>query len=444
MRFKSAIIFSAIATLALSPAIAKKLPAAAQQLHKPAGIRVAWPKTAPVAIDSGITMSLPQPEREWTVMAFVNGKNDLAFQAFTAVNAMESAAPGADVNIVLELGMVNDKELRFKRLRSWRGIRRFFVTSDSDPRKITSIPLPGEPYGDMGSYRHLVRFCKWAKTNFPAKKYMLIMISHGDGMYYISPDNLTRNAIGLTELGKALARIGGVDVFAADACLMQMAEVAYVLKDAVKVMVGSEAIMPYLGFDYTANINLLRANPGMGAEEAGTVIVETFAKLYAGKAGKGGIGYNGKRTTLSALRLSEMDNLAVSVKTWTEAVRNSPDSIRCLRVALRKARRFDEPEFLDLHHFGDLVMRNTSDPVLQSASASLLTLLKDRLLVINKQRRFKQANGLSIYVPTGTTLRRGYRESAFAQQSGWYLFLCWLKRNNLLREDMPNPAKWVE
>ena len=37
------------------------------------------------------------------------------------------------------------------------------------------------PPVDMGDYRQVVNFVRWAKVNYPAKRYMLIIENHGDG-----------------------------------------------------------------------------------------------------------------------------------------------------------------------------------------------------------------------------------------------------------------------
>lgn len=403
------------------------------QAQTPSGfVPVKAKKITSVAIDLGKQITLPQPVREWTVMVFFNGKNDLASDLRFNAKSLEKAIPGESVNVVLELGMTNTEELSAKGFRAWRGVRRFFIIPDTEHRELVSVPLPGQAFGDMGSYRHLIRFAAWTKQNFPAKKYMLLIGSHGQGIYGISNDTVTKNQISAANLGKALAKIGGVDVYASDACLMQMAEVAYFLKDSARVVVGSEEIMPYRGFDYTAIVNSLRHNPEMEADAAGIMMVETFNTSYIG---------SGKHITLSALRMNGMPELAASLQEWTAAVERAPDAKRSLRAALPVVRQFMKPEFRDLHHFMELVSRNTTDERLKRACNRVLLVLDEQLLLLNKQRRYKQANGLAIYIPTENAIWPDYQAMPFATASGWYDFLKWLTANHLLDFPVANIEK---
>ena len=394
---------------------------------KGAAARVDKPTYAPAVADTSATVSLPQPQREWTVMVFANGRNDLAPDLLNDANEMEAAGSGPNVNVVLELGMMNSPEQLETGVRAWRGIKRFLVTRDDDKSLLHSIPLPGEFYADMASYRHLVHFAKWVKKNFPAKKYMLIVSNHGDGMDGISYDDISGRNMSMAELGKAVAAMGGVDVYASDACLMQMAEVAYALKGSAKAVVGSQEIIPLGGYDYTALVSELNANPGMQAEDAARMIVRTFDKSYVG---------SGEYVTLSALNMAELGGLPPLVKAWTEAAMNAPDAVDGLLDAILNARSFDNPAYRDLRHFIALTVRKSKDPALMDASAALVSFLDKKLVLANEQRHFKQANGVAVYVPTSSRVTGMYKKTAFGQDAGWYAFLSWLRKQGLLMKDL--------
>ncbi|HOX23533.1 MAG TPA: clostripain-related cysteine peptidase, partial [Elusimicrobiales bacterium] len=346
----------ALSLLSAAPASAKKAP---EYFILPDGgyALPARPQVFPAAVDPGQKIVLPQPVREWTVMVYANGKNDLAPDIFADANEMEMAGSTPQVNVILELGQKGlraDPDFLEPAWKSpWRGIKRFFILKDTkNPDQLHSIPLPAEPYADMGSHRHLAHFGQWVKKNFPAKKYMLIVSNHGNGILGISYDDVSGNNIALSELGKAVSKIGGVDVFATDACLMQMAEVAYALKGLAETVVGSEETIPAEGYNYKAILKALGKNPGMDAEAASKMLVKSFDNSYKG---------SGEPVTLSALKMSEIDELSGKVKAWTEAVMSAPDAGRGLRQALRRTRSFEEPSFRDLHHFISLVARYSED-----------------------------------------------------------------------------------
>ena len=392
---------------------------------KGAAPQVAKPKFAPAAADPGATISLPQPMREWTVMVFANGRNDLAPNLLRDANEMEASGSGPNVNVVLELGMMNHEYLKETGVKAWRGNRRFYITRDGNMEQLSSIPLPGEFQADMASYRHLIHFGKWVKQNFPAKKYMLIVSNHGDGLDGISYDDISMRNMSMEGLGKAVSGIGGVDVYASDACLMQMAEVAYALKGSAKAVVGSEEIVPLDGYDYTALVDELKAKPGMGAEEASQMLVRTFDKSYEG---------SGEYTTLSALKMTELGKLSPLIKAWTEAAMLAPDA--ALLKAVREARAFDTPSYRDLHHFVTIAARQSKDAALLAATDALTGFIDNTLLLGNEQRHLKQANGLAVYIPTSARIMASYKKTAFAEDSGWYSFLNWMRKQGLLYKDL--------
>ena len=55
-----------------------------------------------------------------------------------------------------------------------------------------------------------------------------------------------------------------VDILAFDACLMQMLEVSYAVKDHVDIMLASEDIEPGEGWAYYESMAPIAANPEMG------------------------------------------------------------------------------------------------------------------------------------------------------------------------------------
>lgn len=125
---------------------------------------VAVPAAAPAKNISG-------PAKEWTIMVYVNAKNNLETYGLKDVNEMEMTGSSDKVNIVVEMGRMkgyNDSD------GDWTGVRRYLVRRDTDAAAITS-PVLSEFSADMGDYRHLIEFGRWAKAEYPAKKYMLVV-----------------------------------------------------------------------------------------------------------------------------------------------------------------------------------------------------------------------------------------------------------------------------
>jgi hypothetical protein len=225
--------------------------------------------------------------KEWTIMVFVNGKNNLEPYALYDMNEMEMIGSSDQVNVVAEVGRINGYSTSDG---DWKTARRYLVKKDNDKTKITSPIVQELGKVDMGDYKHLIDFATWAKTNYPAKKYMLIVWNHGAGWIKntraigvdkgISYDDETGNHITTPQLGMAMKAIGKVDVYGSDACLMQMPEVNYEIKDYVDYIVGSEETEPGDGYTYNLLLGPLVAKPTMGGAELGKLAVDAYADNY--------------------------------------------------------------------------------------------------------------------------------------------------------------------
>ena len=115
---------------------------------------------------------------EWTIMVFINGKNDLERFAMKDLNEMEMVGSTAKMNIVVEMGRMDGYDASDG---DWKGTRRFLIKKDTDTAKVTSPVVEDLGKVDMGDYKSLAAFGKWAKKKYPAKKYMLIVWNHGSG-----------------------------------------------------------------------------------------------------------------------------------------------------------------------------------------------------------------------------------------------------------------------
>ena len=197
--------------------------------------------TAPSGADKGVIWdwlfgkpTAVKAQAEWTIMVFGNGKNDLEPFLLKDLNEMEKIGSTDKVNIVVEAGRIDGYDATDG---DWKGVRRYRMTKDTDTTKVTSKVVQDLGQVDMGSYQSVIDFAKWAKTAYPAKKYMLILWNHGSGWEKsrrlagvakgISYDEQSGNHINTPQMGLILKALGKTDVIGTDACLMQLAEVDY-------------------------------------------------------------------------------------------------------------------------------------------------------------------------------------------------------------------------
>ncbi len=386
-------------------------------------------------------ISLPVPQRtldiaetnkaaaakKWTIMVFLNGKNDLEMAGLLNMNQMEMVGSNKDINIVVEMGRMNGQAQGDTDLDgNWTGVRRYYVTKDTDTEHITSRIVFQQASYDMGDYKQAVNFLKWTKQNYPAQKYLLILWDHGTGWMDpqqkkkdnnkgISFDDETGNYIRTKQIGDILKEGGAVDILAFDACLMQMTEVATEVKDKTKVIVGSEETVPGTGYPYNLWLAALAKKPSMSEEELGAVMVEAYKQFYA---------YINKGAMLSAIRSSKIAGLNSLIADFAKLAMQVND-IEAIKKARTETIRFDilGPDdadktisfFADLYQFADIMGKNMTktDPAAAQLKAKIeeLKTFISRDLVIYKGyhgnertgKSLADANGISIYVPPAET-----------------------------------------
>jgi hypothetical protein len=390
--------------------------------------------------------------KEWTVMVFINGKNDLEIAGLYNVNMMEKIGSGKDINIVVEHGRIaGHTDLD----GDWTGSRRMLVKKDKDENKVTSKVLMETKTVDMGDYKRVVDFMKWSKEKFPAKRYMLIIWNHGTGWMDprkegkgISFDDETGNYIRTPQIGQILKESYKVDILAFDACLMQMAEVAYEVKDYADVIVGSEETVPGLGYPYDLFLGAMAKKPAMTNEQTGAIMVEAFKMFYDAHK---------KNVNLSAIRSSKMAGLAQKMSDFALLAKEVGD-VDALNAARNGVIRFDavgegsDPQMTisfygDVAQFAKITAANLKEHAKAAelkAKAAALGDFIDKELVIyqgatGKNRaghEMTESHGISVYLPPAETripqaklegiFEAPYTDFAFAKASGWHNFVTYL------------------
>ncbi|MCK4936094.1 MAG: hypothetical protein KAR84_04515, partial [Elusimicrobiales bacterium] len=241
------------------------------------------PKT-PVSVSTPNADDEPFPLKEWTVMFFINGNNDLMPYASYNLGQISSIGTTDEVNMVVEMGLANWNE-------EGSVVSRMLVNKGTSDMPDTTVYNVWENR-DMGDYRNVVDFAKWAMKKFPAKRYMLVMENHGGGVdditmeeslpnKGISYDDVSRNFIKTSELRQMMEEIGKVDIFLMSACLMQMAEVAYEVKDYSDMIIASENTDHGFAFFYKEKLAALTDNSTASVEEISTAFINAHKKFYA-------------------------------------------------------------------------------------------------------------------------------------------------------------------
>ncbi|HOW90405.1 MAG TPA: clostripain-related cysteine peptidase, partial [Elusimicrobiales bacterium] len=277
---------------------------------------------------------------------------------------------------------------------------------------------------DMGDYKSVIEFGKWAKENFPAKKYMLILWNHGSGWTKglagaskgISYDSETKNHLNTPQMAVALREIGGVNVYGSDACLMQMPEVDYEIKSYVEYIVGSEETEPGDGYTYNDFLGPVIANPSMSPEELGKQAVNAYSDHYLSI---------GQSATQSLVKTAALDGFLARVNAFVTAAM-ATDEKALVKSALSKAQSYYVRDNKDMHDFLSVYASSSTSQEVKAKAAELQRYISEELVVHNRAsgKYSPKSKGVAVYMP-GYSAGPGYGELAWARDSRWDEFINW-------------------
>ena len=373
---------------------------------------------------TGCFINPPVPDiPEWTVMIYLDADNDLESAGINDINEMEMVGSSSDVNIVVQVDRIPNYNFSNN---DWITTRRYYITHDSDPMQINS-QLIGNDLGElnMGDPKTLVNFATWAITEYPAKKYLLVIWNHGGG--FRSPtytkgiaqdDTSGKDIITMPELEYALSAISvqmgkNIDIVGMDACLMAMTEVAYQIKDYADILVSSEENEPGDGWPYDTILAQLVANPLMSAEQLATDIVDEY--IYS---------YPFKEVTQSAIDLSYMDDLAGQLSSMSDAIRS--DTLTPKNAYLNAAyfsQHYSDyyHDFIDLYDFCKKVCIYSNNINVKNIALSIQQTLNSAVIRSGYNGSgLSGSKGLSIYFPLYNEYdSENYDYTNFAKDTFW-------------------------
>lgn len=358
--------------------------------------------------------NLKTKPKEWTVMVFLSARNDLERFAIEDINEMEKVGSDRRINIVVQFAGLEASP------------KRYYIDEDQDMYTINSTVVERPANVDMGSWKHLVEFAKWTKAKYPAKRYMLVVWNHGDGWKNIKNfsankgiayDDITGNYITTEQLGFAMKEIGRVDIISFDACLMQMAEVAYEIKNYADVILASEETEPGAGYPYDKMLPQMIKNPSAPLEQIVTKMIKEFHKYYY---------YKGKASTHSALRTGAFDGFANLLNEWADAAVNSNEKSG-IKSAVSYAKSYAIADNKDLYDFIENVNTRITDSVLIEKGKRLQSYIKTNLVIYSAATLKgsgvdEMSHGIAVYLP-GYGYSSYYDKLTWARDARWDEFL---------------------
>jgi len=289
--------------------------------------------------------------------------------------------------------------------------------------KVTPVKDMGEL--DMGDYKLLVSWFKDMVAQYPAKHYALIIWNHGAGWKNasnnitkgISYDDSTGNHITTEQLGLAAKGMKDVlghnlDVLSMDACLMQMMEVAYAVKDSCDFVVASEETEPGEGYPYDDILGSLKS--GMAPAE----FCKKWVAAYSASYNNGSQGSSA--STQSAINCAKLGELKDAIDGFAKAAMAANFAPQ-FKAALTSVQKFYYRTNIDLGHLAKLLKASINDEGFQTAVKKLEAACAAATHAnATTQSTMKNAMGIAIYFPgTSYSFSTEYNNLGFAKDSLW-------------------------
>jgi hypothetical protein len=374
----------------------------------------------------------------WTIMVYMNAKNNLENDGIQNFLEMASLPMSSDINLLVAMG--RPARHLTTEYGAWSGVRLFHITKGLTPTsEHAEINLNNEHLDDMGSTRPLERLLLWGKERYPAVRYMLIIWNHGQGWrLQLTKDEKIRDASAagrapdllrdMTEsqlppppasfksvsfdddkktflynrdIQEALLRLRpavALSVIGFDACLMSMIETAYAMRGVAETMVGSEELEPGAGWPYKEWLQMLAKNPRASSRDISKMLVDAYRTRYG----------DVYRTTQSAIVLSAVSDFAKRFSILSGHIQNQLatelSSVRAARAGIHtygeEARLHTSVDLgLFLERYGSL----THDPKIAEQARSLRAAVDKELVIDNYASNRVQGNygshGIAFYFP---------------------------------------------
>ena len=389
----------------------------------------------------------------WTYMVYMGADNDLCDYGFADLNEMEMVGSSANVNIVLQtelsyaLSWSGHMDFWQNHLEYMGHTIRMLVQNDTneddlDLSSATSIGLNL----NSASPDKLSDFITWAKENYPADKYALVIWDHGAGWkaarLAAAPsrgavvDTTNNSMMTLPELAQAVSDSGvKFDLINFDACFMGMYEVAYEFRGLTDYMVFSEESEPGVGDPYDTILAALNADPTMSGSALAKTIVDKYYEFYSFSLSE-----DNAAITKSAIDMSKIDSLHQSLTALADGIIEEYDNVStAISEAQAGTQAYVLPANHDLFDFANYLDQALESGNAKTAAATVASVL-DEAIIANQYHgdRVAGSNGLAIYVPTEDQLADGdlsqYGQLACNADGG----STWLDAINMIVENAPD------
>ncbi|HZR84350.1 MAG TPA: clostripain-related cysteine peptidase [Candidatus Binatia bacterium] len=407
-------------------------------------------------------------KKEWTVLVWMAGDNDLESFGFSDIQELKKVGSTSAVDVYVQLDTMRDDHTRRYHVQKGTTLDDDVVmdlgeTDTGDPkvaidffrwgiarspsqRVLLVIWNHGSGIDETDVYRGMARsgttvarrpsagngaVPRRVVAAALARRYRRALFSTTvrralrpprPGARAIAYDDSARDFLDNMELAKVLAAVKAklrrkVDLLGFDACLMNMIEVGYELRESARLVVGSEEVEPGDGWPYDRILADLAARPAMSAEQLGAAIVKRYAESYRRDA-----------VTLSLLDLASAPAAARAVDGLASALIDAlrDGELGAITKAVKDTQRYDMKDFVDLGDLAKQLGKRCESRAVREAAKDVSAALADGLVAAERHvgALVARSSGVSIYCPLIVQeAKLVYDRLAFAKATRWDEFL---------------------
>ena len=425
------------------------------------GMSTGRQSSAPAISHDSIEISSgKEPEKDWTILIYMNDNNNLSSQGKAKLNNQLKEIDKSDkLNLAVHFSALRSKGWTHPNAIN---STRYEVRKNGLTKLEELGPL------NMASPDTLTDFISWGMEKYPAKHYMVVMQGHGGAWHGGLPDDVYNDRMDLPKIDKAFEetekRTGKKpDIIAFDACLMGNVEAAWQMRNHAGIMIGSEEVEMGMESEYAEDVSVpykeIFSNLSEKIDSGAEVGPEALAKDWVQAC-------DGKWTTptQSAINLGKMDGMAKSLdslansildgKTPISVIRDIADNTKNMRHE-KIDRWYQNDDYkmhlLDLHEFADKISTDPriTDETTKKAAIEILQQFDDVVIASEAGNDFSvetpikyspsvhisdsyegdRNHGISIFAPTNPHIMKyletsekyptKYREISFTKDTAW-------------------------
>jgi hypothetical protein len=264
------------------------------------------------------------------------------------------------------------------------------------------FPAQLEDLGEinMGSVTTLSSFLEYAKSHYPADRYIISFYGHGGGWGGACNDyDPSFDVLRMDDMKEALMGAGGVDLVLFSApCLMGAFESAYELRECTDVYVASEGLSFY-SFWTTVMGSIsekLNSDPNIPNHELAKLIIEWMEEDKHDYTLMGGMRY----LTMSAVRTDRLRRLGDAIDDLALGYMADPERFKALVESVReKIIYFDNPSITDLNSVLLNLYEQETEIAMREKLERAMQCLSDVIIAEIHLPKYKDTKGLSIFLP---------------------------------------------